>query len=258
MYLISNFLFFFLVDQAIENFNYVSISAMEEDQEFVENEMDQDAEDMNIVDEDDLFDLHDYQEENFICNYSITVEKQGKYCQTLIDKYHSLRGTPEFYKTQHPLRQDIERGIRRFHNLKQNLQDPANRNLQEVNQLLYKNPTRLPLKSRWTLYWSWVAALQEYLAKQLEELERRYRNKTNQYQEFKQLEDLNIVQNADIIGMTTTGAASMNLLLKSLKPVVGKFRLTVIPISVYFHLSKNFNIISEAVCHSSSCGFEFQ
>lgn len=210
------------MNQDFHNFDFGS-TAMQEPQEFVENEVDQDFEDTNIVDEDDLFDPQRSKHDDFASNYSVTVERLGNICKGLIDEYQSLRNTPEFYQPEHPLRQEIERRIRQFYNLKENLQNSTVRNSQETDWLFHKNPTRLPLKSRWTLYWSWVVALQEHLANRLEELERRYRNKMNQYEEFKQLEDLNVVRNAEIIGMTTTGAASMNLLLKSLKPAVGKF-----------------------------------
>lgn len=193
-----------------------------------------DEEDTNIVNEDEIFDFDEDLSGNQLGNtrhYSITVEELGSLCQKKIDEHSNLKlnenrfvrndyDYSEYHNMVYQLQSDIIRLVNQYKILKRRLENP-NFDAKQVKVLLQQHPQMLSPNSRWILYWYWVSQLREKYAKRLEELEAEHRNKMVQYEEYKQLEDLHVVKQADVIGMTTTGAARLNLLLKSLHPAVG-------------------------------------
>lgn len=86
----------------------------------------------------------------------------------------------------------------------------------------YKNDImHIPLNIRWMMYNSWKAKaldIQEERATKLEEL---YLKNANRLKDVRTLESAEICQNADIVGLTTTGAAKQRALLNHLKPKIG-------------------------------------
>lgn len=224
----------------VENFKDES-GRTEEDEENKEDPMDtddeDDEEDTNIVNEDDVFDLVDLQDSDGkqlgnTRHYSITVEELGSLCQKKIDEHKFLKQNErsilkngadysEFHNSVHELQTNIIRLMYQYQLLRKRLENP-NFDAQRVKVLLQQHPQMVSPNSRWILYWYWVSQLRQIFAERLEKLEAEHRNKMTQYEEYKQLEDLDVVKQADVVGMTTTGAARLNLLLKSLHPAVGK------------------------------------
>jgi len=86
-----------------------------------------------------------------------------------------------------------------------------------------KNIRHLSMDERWLLYWSWVKKLMEMTAGKLNANEKEYAAKLVQLNEYKQIEDVYVVQRAHVLGMTTTCAARLHHVLETLKPAVGEF-----------------------------------
>lgn len=80
----------------------------------------------------------------------------------------------------------------------------------------------IPLPQRWMMYNSWksnAVAIQEQRAAKIEE---EYIGKAEQLKDVRTLESADLCQNADVVGMTTTGAAKHRALLNHIKPKIGK------------------------------------
>lgn len=209
-----------------------------EEAEVVEESMDvddeDDVEDTNIVNEDEIFDSNEDGDGNQLGNtrhYSMTVDELGSLCQKQIDRHRWMKQNErsylqdggdysEYYNMLQQLQFDIIRLMNQYQELRKRLENPT-LNEKRAKLLLQQHPQQMSPNSRWILYWYWVSQLRQIFAKRLEELEAEHRNKMIQYEEYRQMEDLHVVKQADVIGMTTTGAARLNLLLKSLHPTVG-------------------------------------
>lgn len=80
----------------------------------------------------------------------------------------------------------------------------------------------LNLIERWQLYMLWKEKLKLIYQKFKLKLENSYRKNGDRLQKLKDLKYFEIMKEADIIGMTTTGAAQYNHLLHDLAPPIGK------------------------------------
>ena len=81
----------------------------------------------------------------------------------------------------------------------------------------------LPLTKRWMLFAQWKRAYQEIIQQDLRDFEKEYEDKIVKYNELKGQALAALCRTADIIGMTTTGAAKNRLLLESLKAKIGNW-----------------------------------
>jgi hypothetical protein len=63
--------------------------------------------------------------------------------------------------------------------------------------------------------------LKTELLKQFQALEGAYRPEAKQYEEVRQMIDLEVMRDSHVVGMTTTGAARLHTLLQALKPRIG-------------------------------------
>ena len=81
----------------------------------------------------------------------------------------------------------------------------------------------LPLTKRWMLFAQWKRAYQEIIQQDLRDFEKEYEDKIVNYNELKGQALAALCRTADIIGMTTTGAAKNRLLLESLKAKIGNW-----------------------------------
>ena len=79
----------------------------------------------------------------------------------------------------------------------------------------------LPLGQRWMLFAQWKRAYQEIIQQDLRNTEKEYENKIVEYNELKGQALAALCRTADIVGMTTTGAAKNRLLLEALKAKIG-------------------------------------
>ncbi|XP_054258411.1 NFX1-type zinc finger-containing protein 1-like isoform X2 [Macrosteles quadrilineatus] len=73
---------------------------------------------------------------------------------------------------------------------------------------------------RWLLYRNWISLLKEGFLMLLCKQEENYRKGGRRYDEVRQFDDLRIVQQADIVGVTTTTAARLQAMLRELKPKI--------------------------------------
>ncbi|XP_046738512.1 NFX1-type zinc finger-containing protein 1-like [Diprion similis] len=97
-------------------------------------------------------------------------------------------------------------------------------NLQrKLNQHPIINPNqRFPASNpRWRMYWKWVNISYENVMRKVTELERTSRRLRSKLDEAKQLVDLAVLREHDVIGLTTTGAAKQHASLRALHaPIV--------------------------------------
>uniref|UniRef100_A0A1B6E310 RZ-type domain-containing protein n=1 Tax=Clastoptera arizonana TaxID=38151 RepID=A0A1B6E310_9HEMI len=68
---------------------------------------------------------------------------------------------------------------------------------------------RLSEADRWALYNLWIDKLKKKLVLEMANLEENHRTEVKQYEEARQMEDLRIIKEADIVGITTTTAAKL-------------------------------------------------
>jgi hypothetical protein len=92
-----------------------------------------------------------------------------------------------------------------------------------VERLLQQgNLWQLQAEERWILYRYWVARLRNVLLEKLRTQEAQFRLEARMYEEVQQMNDLDILRESLIVGMTTTGAAKFQSLLQALKAKIGK------------------------------------
>jgi len=81
---------------------------------------------------------------------------------------------------------------------------------------------KLQAQERWILYRYWVDRLRNVLLEKLRRKETQFRLEARMYEEVQQMNDLDILRESLIVGMTTTGAAKFQSLLQALKAKIGK------------------------------------
>jgi hypothetical protein len=92
-----------------------------------------------------------------------------------------------------------------------------------VERLLQqRNLWLLQAQERWILYRYWVDRLRNILLKELHRQEAHFRSEARMYEEVQQMNDLDILKESLIVGITTTGAAKLQSLLQALKAKIGK------------------------------------
>jgi hypothetical protein len=84
------------------------------------------------------------------------------------------------------------------------------------------NLWELQAQERWLLYRYWVDKLRNALLEELRRQEAQFRSEARMYEEVQQMNDLDILRESLIVGMTTTGAAMFQSLLQGLKAKIGK------------------------------------
>ncbi|XP_078607984.1 NFX1-type zinc finger-containing protein 1-like isoform X2 [Branchiostoma floridae x Branchiostoma japonicum] len=83
-----------------------------------------------------------------------------------------------------------------------------------------QNVWTLQLRERWRLYRYWVAKYWAKYKESIEGHEREYEHATKRLVEFQSQEDGEIMKQATIIGMTTTGAARYRSILQAIQPAI--------------------------------------
>lgn len=167
--------------------------------------------------------------------FSLTAKDLDSMCRKKIIEYESMKENVRFdphdrvhrsknHRRIQVLQEDIRQLGQKYELLKIQLE---NRNYVprcSIKALLLRYPLQLSPRLRWVRYWFWVLELREDYAnrlKKLEELQTGSRKKITQYEECLLEDDLRTLKQADVVGVTTTGAAGLNMALKSLEPVVG-------------------------------------
>ncbi len=75
-------------------------------------------------------------------------------------------------------------------------------------------------QEKWRLYIYWRDRHTEHLLRKLQELSTDYERACKEFQEKKQQRDDFVVAGSDVVGMTTTGAAKHNHIIKAIKPKI--------------------------------------
>jgi len=88
--------------------------------------------------------------------------------------------------------------------------------------LQQENLWQLEAQERWILYRYWVDRLRNVLLEKLRRQEAQFRSEARMNEEIQQMNDLDILREFLIVGMTTTGAAKFQSLLQALKAKIGK------------------------------------
>ncbi|KAK4872927.1 hypothetical protein RN001_014956 [Aquatica leii] len=84
-----------------------------------------------------------------------------------------------------------------------------------------QNPHFMLADDRWQLYLYWVDQYRQHLTKNILNLQTEYTAIQEQYNELKSVFDLEIMKQMLVVGMTTTGAARLQTIIKNLKsPIV--------------------------------------
>ncbi|XP_070575232.1 NFX1-type zinc finger-containing protein 1-like [Ptychodera flava] len=96
--------------------------------------------------------------------------------------------------------------------------DTASMTEEEVNKI--SNVWALNLHERWKLYRYWSFALHRKIVDSLLEAVGEYDRETLRLKEVRQEEDLRVLKDAKVIGMTTTGAAKYSSLLRMVRPKI--------------------------------------
>lgn len=119
------------------------------------------------------------------------------------------------------LRQRVQRELRRTDAMPQN----------EVNAVT--NVFNLAIENRWQLYRHWLQSYISAFEEQAFNIRRRYMDECVKFESIKRQEDLHIVSEAKVIGMTTTGAAKYRHLVEGTRPAIS----SKVPQSILFTYS---------------------
>jgi len=96
-----------------------------------------------------------------------------------------------------------------------------------VERLLQQgNLWELQAQERWILYRYWVDRLRNVLREKLRRQEAQFHSEVRKYEEVQQMNDLDILRESLIVGMTTTGAARLQTLLQAVKAKIGKWHVS--------------------------------
>lgn len=183
-----------------------------------------------IIDEEDIVDVKKMQ--NVDTCYCLTIQALGTQCNDFISLFNDLQkqnySEDLDYETLvskiHELRKKIRIATNRYYCLKKQLDNPEI-NEGKYKQFLLKDFRTLKLEQRWILYWYWIKMLRDQIIDELHATQEEYKYKCQQFEEYKQMEDLHVVRKANVVGMTTTGAARLRLLLSALQPTIGELLL---------------------------------
>nr|XP_024645173.1 LOW QUALITY PROTEIN: NFX1-type zinc finger-containing protein 1 [Macaca nemestrina] len=86
----------------------------------------------------------------------------------------------------------------------------------EANEI--EDVWQLDLSSRWQLYRLWLQLYQADTRRKILSYERQYRTSAERMAELRLQEDLHILKDAQVVGMTTTGAAKYRQILQKVEP----------------------------------------
>ena len=106
--------------------------------------------------------------------------------------------------------------------LRQLLQGVPTLDETRLNELYKYDLMQIPLLQRWMMYNSWKVKALEIQKERAAQLEKLYFENANRLKDVRNLESAEICRKADVVGLTTTGAARHRALLNHLKPKIGK------------------------------------
>lgn len=80
----------------------------------------------------------------------------------------------------------------------------------------------IPLPDRWMMYNSWKSRALAIQGKRASSIEKKYVKKAEELKDVRSLESADVCEKADVVGLTTTGAAKQRVLLNHIKPKIGR------------------------------------
>jgi hypothetical protein len=93
--------------------------------------------------------------------------------------------------------------------------------IDDYKQLIEKDFGRLSYVERWKVYSYWRAETSEILAAEVNSLNVQVLQQTNEMKDVETIETAEIIREAHVVGITTTGAAKNRALLEHLKSKIG-------------------------------------
>jgi hypothetical protein len=93
--------------------------------------------------------------------------------------------------------------------------------IDDYKQFIEKDLWRLPYVERWIIYSYWRAETSEKLTAEVNSLNVQVLQQTNEMKDVETIETAEIIREAHVVGITTTGAAKNRALLEHLKSKIG-------------------------------------
>jgi hypothetical protein len=93
--------------------------------------------------------------------------------------------------------------------------------IDDYKQMIEKDLWRLSYVDRWKIYSFWRARTSEILVAEVNSLKMQLLQQTNEIKDIETIETAEIIRNAHVVGITTTGAAKNRALLEHLKSKIG-------------------------------------
>jgi hypothetical protein len=128
--------------------------------------------------------------------------------------------------------------------LRQLLQGVPTLDEKQLNELYQYDLLQIPLLQRWMMYNSWKVKALEIQEERAAQLEKLYFENANKLKDVRNLESAEICQKADIVGLTTTGAARQRALLNHLKPKIGNILFFILQQSIHYFILYHSNFYS--------------
>ncbi|CAI8041394.1 NFX1-type zinc finger-containing protein 1 [Geodia barretti] len=91
---------------------------------------------------------------------------------------------------------------------------------EEVEELSYISIAKLSIEDRWRLYNNWEEQWYKFLQEENRKMAQEYNEKCSEINELRQRKDQHTLESADVVGMTTTGAAKYQHILHHIKPKI--------------------------------------
>jgi hypothetical protein len=174
-----------------------------------------------------VFDFHSYR--LFALNLKQLEKDIRWYELELQDLEKEIREDPNLTDEllmQQEICEDLKHRVNYF---KRQLCQETNENRMTVERVLQQaNLWQLQAQERWTLYRYWVDRFRNALLEDLCEQEHRLRFEARRYEEVQQINDLEILKDSLLVGITTTGAARLQSLMQALKAKIGKKNISII------------------------------
>ena len=91
---------------------------------------------------------------------------------------------------------------------------------EEVEKLSHISIAKLSIEDRWRLYNYWEEQCYKFLQEENRKMAQEYNEKCSEINELRQRKDQHTLESADVVGMTTTGAAKYQHILHHIKPKI--------------------------------------
>ncbi|CAI8041382.1 NFX1-type zinc finger-containing protein 1 [Geodia barretti] len=181
-------------------------------------------------------DLPEQEDDTFLIDYDRQYEGDDEgYKSAILQKYFTEKMKSQYV---HPYVEDVstsesdndrpkvefegEKWVRKVNAnkwIKQNLHKNSMDD-EEVEELSYISIGKLSIEDRWRLYNYWEEQWYKFLQEENGKMAQEYNEKCSEINELRQRGDQHTLESADVVGMTTTGAAKYQHILHHIKPKI--------------------------------------